>query len=311
MLSNLFLIVLHASSNFGEKEGAIENLEIEHAVGARDEQGIIADIETKTLVGGGTLGSQVAPVCTYLFDIPKEDFLKDGPCDDMNDQKCFQRAFGFKNGTRSYDWDHMAHTSRGAILNTANMTEGRVEEAERVARKWMEGQRANTATEMTVRLRKLLSKVARPSTAASEQLSYEHCCPNPEPAECGAGCQINSLVPVLMKTIRTHQNLGSPISKFAKGSDLGKFFMPWSTAAAACRRRKLRESTKTNDMPKLWFPDWLEPGDRRQYFWFISQIISFITAPGPSLQKRLGVQLKALNFAARRPVLGMHVRLGE
>jgi hypothetical protein len=61
-------------------------------------------------------------------------------------------------------------------------------------------------------------------------------------------------------------------------------------------------------------PDWLRFDDDRQYFWFISQVLRFITAPSKRLQQKTDTAMARTHFEARQksgPILGLHVRLGD
>ena len=48
-----------------------------------------------------------------------------------------------------------------------------------------------------------------------------------------------------------------------------------------------------------------------QYFWLVSQVAAFATAPNTRLETALQQELKKLDFDTHGPVLGLHVRLGD
>ena len=141
-----------------------------------------------------------------------------------------------------------------------------------------------------------------------------------------AGCTIHYTFKPIIQALVENKRILTPASNYADktcGHDKGSlscFFKPFANCSTIIEDTagrtifqddfKYWQSTSyTKHGSKIMPP--MFGGTSTQYFWLVSQVAAFVTTANARLEATLQKELKSLEFDANRPILGVHVRLGD
>ena len=92
------------------------------------------------------------------------------------------------------------------------------------------------------------------------------------------------------------------------------FFESMSFSKWQAAEKSIEDTAFAGTVPKVMLEEFSGSwygNQQTQYFWLVSQVAAFATAPNTRLETALQQELKKLDFDTHGPVLGLHVRLGD
>jgi hypothetical protein len=156
---------------------------------------------------------------------------------------------------------------------------------------------------------------------------------------CGVGCTLGYLVKPVIEALIKKQHLLTPLHAYIDsraGHDFGDFFRPYSQCSPAVLEdeainggathvnveeseffeqlsyeHQFMPKQKASNTNKQAVPDWLQHDDDRQYFWLVTQVIGAILSPSTRIKARVDAIATEMDFNSHRPILGVHVRVGD